>query len=228
VLGNKSPAMLAAELVDGSGLGDAKLRGSLLDAGETGIAASTDPMIVLARELDPEMRVMRKKYEDDVGARLSKSSAQIADAMFKLYGTSTYPDATFTLRLSFGSVKGYRQDGRDIYPITTMGGAFKRATGAYPFRLPDTWTAARGGINPDQPFDLATTNDIIGGNSGSPVINKAGEVVGLIFDGNIQSLGGDFGYDPEQNRAVSVAVGALREALIKIYHADRVVEELAQ
>jgi hypothetical protein len=228
VLGNKSPTTLAAELIDGSGLGDAKLRRSLLDAGEAGIAASSDPLIVLARELDPEMRAMRKKYEDGVGARLTKSSAQIADAMFKLYGTSTYPDATFTLRLSYGSVKGYRQDGRDIYPITSMGGAFERATGAYPFRLPDTWTAARGAINPDQPFNLATTNDIIGGNSGSPVINKAGEMVGLIFDGNIESLGGDYGYDPEENRAVSVAVGALREALTKIYHADRVVEELAQ
>ena len=228
VLGKKSPAALAAELIDGSGLAEAKLRRTLLDGGEAGIAASTDPMIVLARELDPEMRAMRKQYEDGVGARLTKSSAQIADAMFKLYGTSTYPDATFTLRLSYGSVKGYPQNGREIYPITTMGGAFERATGAPPFRLPDTWTAARGAINPNQPFNIATTNDIIGGNSGSPVINKAGEVVGLIFDGNIQSLGGDFGYDPKENRAVAVAVGALREALTKIYHADRVAEELAQ
>ena len=125
-------------------------------------------------------------------------------------------------------MKGYRQDGRDIAPITTLGGAFERATGADPFRLPDTWIAARGALNLDQPFNLATTNDIIGGNSGSPMINRNAEVVGLIFDGNIQSLGGDFGFDPEQNRAVAVAVGALRETLAKVYHADRIVQELAR
>jgi hypothetical protein len=228
VLGKKSPAALAEELVDGTGLADAKLRRSLLDAGEAGIAASADPMIVLVRAIDPELRAMRKTYEDNVGAGLTKNHALIADAMFKLYGTSTYPDATFTLRLSYGTVKGYRQDGRDIYPITTMGGAFARATGADPFRLPDSWIAARGGLNMETPFNLATTNDIIGGNSGSPVINRAAEVVGLIFDGNIQSLGGEFGFDPEVNRAVSVAVGALREALAKVYHADRLMEELAE
>jgi hypothetical protein len=228
VLGTKSPAELAAELIDGSGLADAKLRQRLLDAGQAGIAASADPMIALARALDPELRDMRKTYEDGVGARLTKNTALIADAMFKIYGTSTYPDATFTPRLSYGAVKGYRQDGRDIYPITTMGGAFARATGADPFRLPDSWIAARGTLDMAQPFNLATTNDIIGGNSGSPVINKAAEVVGLIFDGNIESLGGEFGFDPQENRAVAVAVGALREALAKIYHADRLVAELGE
>ncbi|HXQ22585.1 MAG TPA: S46 family peptidase, partial [Candidatus Acidoferrales bacterium] len=124
--------------------------------------------------------------------------------------------------------KCYRQDGRDVYPITNFGGAFKRATGSDPFRLPDSWIAAQGALDMGQPFDIATDNDIIGGNSGSPVINKAGEVVGLIFDGNIQSLGGDYGFDPVQNRAVAVAVGALRAALAKVYHADRIVEELAR
>jgi hypothetical protein len=228
VLGTKSPAELAAELIDGSGLADAKLRGRLLDAGAAGIAAAADPMIVLARTLDPELRAMRKTYEDGVGARLTKNTALIADAMFTIYGTSTYPDATFTPRLSYGAVKGYRQNGRDIYPITTMGGAFTRATGADPFRLPDSWIAARAAIDMEQPFNLATTNDIIGGNSGSPVINKAAEVIGLIFDGNIESLGGEYGFDPQENRAVAVAVGALREALAKIYHADRLVAELAE
>jgi Peptidase S46 len=148
--------------------------------------------------------------------------------MFKINGTSTYPDATFTLRISFGAVRGYRQDGRDIAPITTIGGAFERATGTEPFRLPDSWIAARSTLDLAQPFNFATTNDIIGGNSGSPVINMDAEVVGLIFDGNIQSLGGEFGYDPEQNRAVAVAVGALRETLAKIYHADRIVQELTE
>jgi peptidase S46-like protein len=226
VLGNKSPANLAAELVDGTGLADVKLRRRLLDADEAAIATATDPMIALVRNIDPDLRTMRRTYEDDVRAQLNKNSALIANAMFKLYGTSTYPDGTFTLRISFGAVKGYRQDGREIDPITTIGGAFARATGVDPFRLPDSWIAAQEALNMAQPFNLATDNDIIGGNSGSPVIDKAGEVVGLIFDGNIQSLGGDFGFDPEQNRAVAVAVGALREALAKIYHADRIVDEL--
>jgi hypothetical protein len=158
---------------------------------------------------------------------MTKYSGQIAQLMFKLYGASTYPDATFTLRISYGAVKGYSVAGKEVFPITTMGGAFERATGSDPFQLPPTWTAAQSSINPRQPFNMATTNDIIGGNSGSPVVNKAGEVVGLIFDGNIQSLGGDFGFDPAVNRAVAVNVGALKEALAKIYHADRLVAELA-
>ena len=184
-------------------------------------------MIAFVRKLDPDLRAVRRGYEDTVEADLTRSSEQIANAMFRVNGTSTYPDATFTLRLSYGTVKGYRQNGRDIVPITTIGGAFERATGADPFRLPASWTAARGALDPETPFNIATTNDIIGGNSGSPVINRDAEVVGLIFDGNIQSLGGDFGFDPEQNRAVAVAVGALRETLAKVYHADRIVEELA-
>jgi len=228
VLGKKSPAALAAALVDGTGLADVKLRERLLEDGAPAVAASTDPMIALVRGIDPELRAMRRAYEDNVQARLTKNSGLIANAMFKIYGTSTYPDATFTLRISYGSVKGYQQDGRRIQPITTIGGAFARATGADPFALPDSWLAAKDALNMAQPFNIATDNDIIGGNSGSPVINKAGEVVGLIFDGNILSLGGEFGFDDEHNRAVAVAVGALREALAKVYHADRVVAELAE
>ena len=118
--------------------------------------------------------------------------------MFEIDGTSTYPDATFTLRFSYGTVKGYRENGRDIAPITTIGGAFARATGNEPFRLPDSWIAARAALDLEQPFNFVTTNDIIEGNSGSPVVNKEAELVGLIFDGNYASLGGDFGFDPEQ------------------------------
>jgi peptidase S46-like protein len=227
VLGSKAPAQLAAELVDGTRLADPGLRRSLIDADEATIATSEDAMIAFVRAIDPDLRAIRHTYEDQIQAELTRSSEQIAHAMFRVNGTSTYPDATFTLRLSFGAVEGYRQDGRDVAPITTIGGAFARATGADPFRLPDSWIAARGALDLDKPFNLATTNDIIGGNSGSPVINRDAEVVGLIFDGNIQSLGGDFGFDPGQNRAVAVAVGTLREALAKVYHADRIVAELA-
>ena len=228
VLGGKSPAVLASELVDATTLADVELRRRLLDGGQAAIDSSADPMIAFVRKIDPDLRAVRKDYEDNVQGPLTKYSAQIASATFKIYGNSTYPDATFTLRLSYGAVRGYRQDGKDIDPITTIGGAFERATGADPFKLPDSWIVAKPKLNLGQPFNLATTNDIIGGNSGSPVINSAGEVVGLIFDGNIQSLGGDFGYDAAVNRAVAVAVGALRETLSKVYHADRIIDETAK
>jgi hypothetical protein len=228
VLGKKSPAALAAELIDGTGLADVALRTRLLEADPAAIAASTDPMIAFVRALDPEMRAARKDFEDNFDAPLTKYSSQLAQALFKVYGTSTYPDATFTLRISYGTVAGYRQGDKDVAPVTTIGGVFERATGADPFRLPQSWLAAQASLNPRQYFNFATTNDIIGGNSGSPVVNKAGEVVGLIFDGNIQSLGGSFGYDPTVNRAVAVNVGALRESLSKVYRADRIVKELAE
>ncbi len=228
VLGRSSPADRAAALVDGSKLADPELRRRLLDADAATLAASDDPMIVLAREVDPDFRAVRKDVEDNVDSALTQASNKIAQARFKLYGTSTYPDATFTLRISYGTVKGYQQDGQPVNPITTMDGLFTRATGADPFKLPEHWVAAQASINPRQPMNFATTNDVVGGNSGSPVINKAGEVVGLIFDGNIQSLGGDFGYDGSVNRAVAVNVGALREALAQVYHADRLLQELGK
>jgi hypothetical protein len=228
VLGKKSPAELAAELVDGTSLTNVERRNDLLGAEAAAIEASTDPMIVFVRSIDGDLRAVRKDYEENVEAPRSKYSGQLARTMFKVYGASTYPDATFTLRISYGAVAGYRDDGKQVDPITRIGGAFERASGADPFKLPESWLVARPILNEQQPFNFATTNDIVGGNSGSPVINRAGEVVGLIFDGNIQSLGGDFGYDPAVNRAVAVNVGALREALSKVYHADRIVDELTR
>ena len=228
VLGKKSPAALAEELVDGSMLADVAVRARLLDADESEVAASSDRMIGFARALDPELRSIREDYENNVEAPLSKFSGQIANARFKIYGASSYPDATFSLRISFGSVQGYRLGDRDVAPFTTVDGVFARATGSAPFRLPDSWIAAQSTLNDSQPFNFATTNDIIGGNSGSPVVNRAGEVVGLIFDSNIQALGGDFGYDPAVNRAVAVNVGLLREGLAKVYRADRLLEELGR
>jgi len=228
VLGRNEPAAVAAELIDKTKLGDAALRRSLIDADAATIAASDDPMIMFARKIDPDLRAERRAYEDGVVDPLARNSALIAKAMFAIEGASSYPDATFTLRFSYGTVKGYRENGRDIAPITTIGGAFARATGNEPFKLPDSWLAARGALDPEQPFNFVTTNDIIEGNSGSPVVNREAELVGLIFDGNYASLGGTFGFDPETNRAIAVAVGALRMALARIYHADRLVEELGR
>jgi hypothetical protein len=226
VLGKKSPADLANELIGGSKLNDAAVRKALLDGGQQAIDASSDPVIALARLVDPDFRAIRKDYEDTISAPLEKAHTAIARARFKIYGASVYPDATFTMRISYGTVKGYWQDGKFVEPMTHIAGLYERATGAPPFQLPETWIEAQPMLNLDQPMNFVTTNDIVGGNSGSPVIGKAGEIVGLIFDGNIQSLGGDFGFDPEVNRAVAVNVGALREALHKVYHADRIAEEL--
>ncbi len=228
VFGNKSPKQLAEELIDGSKLADLDKRKALLDADPATIAADPDPMLVFFRRIDPDLRAVRKDYEDKVDAPLKKAHAEIAKARFKAEGTAVYPDATFTLRVSYGSIKGYDQASGHVDPLTRIGGAFTRATGAAPFALPASWLAAKDTLDLGKVFDIASTNDIIGGNSGSPLINKKGEVVGLIFDGNIQSLGGDFGYDPAQNRAVSVSTGALREALDKVYHADRIVKELSE
>jgi Peptidase S46 len=226
VLGKKSPEELAKELVDGSKLGDVAVRKALLEGGQGAVDASSDPMIAMARSVDPDFRAVRKDYEDNFAAPLNKAHSAIAKARFKIFGTSIYPDATFTMRISYGAVKGYWQEDKFIEPITWIGGLFGRATGAPPYQLPESWIAAKPVLNMDQPINFVTTNDIIGGNSGSPVINKAGEIVGLIFDGNIQSLGGDFGFDPAVNRAVAVNVGALREALTRVYHADRIAAEL--
>ncbi len=228
VLGPKSPTQRAAELVDGSALANADLRKRLLDGGQSAIAASNDPMIALARAIDPDARAVRKDNDDNVDAPMAKYSGQIAQLMFKLYGTSTYPDATFTLRISYGAVVGFQQGGKTIEPMTVIGGVFERATGAEPFNLPHSWIAAQSRLNLQQPFNMVTTNDIIGGNSGSPLVNKAGEVIGLIFDGNRQSLGGGLGYDGTANRAIAVNVGALREALSKVYRAERIVDELTK
>jgi hypothetical protein len=156
-----------------------------------------------------------------------KNAGLIARARFELEGTSAYPDATFTARLSYGSVKGWtRDDGVEVKPFTEMSGAFSRNTGDEPFDLPPSWLKAKGKLKLSTPFNLTTTNDIIGGNSGSPLLNQKAEIVGLVFDGNLPSLGGDFGYDARSNRTVSVDSRALVEALKVVYGADRLIREL--
>jgi hypothetical protein len=161
-----------------------------------------------------------------VKAVITKNSGLIAKARFALEGRSAYPDATFTLRLSYGTVAGYQENGRTVAPVTNFAGAYAHATGRDPFKLPDSWITAEKAVNLDTNLDFASTDDIIGGNSGSPVIGRNGEAIGLIFDGNIQSLGGDFGFDSSVNRAVAVDVTGITEALKSIYHADRLVKEL--
>jgi Peptidase S46 len=226
VLGNKSPEELAKTVVSGTKLDDPKFRKALLDGGKKAVDAATDPMIAFAKLVDGDARAIRKIYEDQVEAAEKENAEKIARARFAVYGTSIYPDATFTLRLSYGQVKGWDEAGKRVNPVTVFGGAFDRATGSDPFKLPKSWLDAKAKLDLSTPFDVATTNDIIGGNSGSPMVNKDAEVVGLIFDGNIHSLGGDYIYDARDNRAVAVESTALIEALGKIYGATRIHDEI--
>lgn len=228
IFGKQSPDQLAQALVSGTHLADPAVRKQLWDGGQKAIAASTDPMIVFAREVEPEAAKIRKEYEDEVEAPTKKADESIAQARFERDGTSSYPDATFTLRLSYGKVVGWEEAGKPVAPFTQVSGLYQRATGADPFKLPDTWLTAKASLNPATPMNFVTDNDIIGGNSGSPVINQAGQAVGLIFDGNIHSIGGDFTYDATKNRAVAVDTAILVEAVRTVYRLPRLSNELVQ
>jgi hypothetical protein len=232
VLRGRSPAEAARQLVQGTKLADVEVRRKLAAGGLAAIEASDDPMIKLALAVDAEARRLRKIQEDEVEGVEAANYAIIARALFEMKGGSIYPDATFTLRLAFGVVKGYEVDGKAIPPYTTIGGAFEHARAhgdTPPYELPGSWTKAResGNLRLETPFNFVSTADIIGGNSGSPVVDRQNRVVGLIFDGNIQSLVLDFGYDDRQARAVAVDSRGILEALRSIYHADRLIEELS-
>lgn len=226
LLTKDSPDTLAARLIEGSQLADPALRRRLWEGGAARVDASHDPMIELARSVDAPARAVRKSYEDDVEAPVDAASERIARARFGAYGTSLPPDATFTLRLNFGTVQGWKEDGREIEPFTHLSRLFERATGQDPFRVPDSWPAVRAQLDPQTPFNLSTSNDIVGGNSGSPLIDATGKLVGLMFDGNIHSIAGSYWYDPLLNRAVAVDPAIMFEALHKVYKANELLIEL--
>jgi hypothetical protein len=226
ILGNESPQQMAERLTASTVMGDAKARKALWDGGKKAVDASNDPFIKLARLIDPLARELRKKYENEVQSVEEKNHALISAAMFERYGDKIAPDATFTMRLSDGVVKGWTYNGATVPAFTDIDGAFDRHTGSYPFALPQTWLSKQKSLNGLQRFNVSTTNDIVGGNSGSPLINRKAELVGLVFDGNIHSLGGDYWYDERINRAVSVHSGAILEALEKIYGADELLNEI--
>ena len=228
LLGKRSPEEIAAAIVDGTKLNQAPLRAQLLAGGAGAINAYHDPLMDFARALDGPARAVRADDDNTVKAVITKNAALIAKARFALEGKGAYPDATFTLRLSYGAVAGYQENGRAVAPTTNFAGAYAHATGRDPFKLPPRWIAAESKVDPNAQLNFTSTNDIIGGNSGSPVIGRSGEVIGLIFDGNLQSLGGDFGYDGTVNRAISVDVTGITQALKNVYHADRLVGELTR
>ncbi|HKX91915.1 MAG TPA: S46 family peptidase [Sphingomicrobium sp.] len=226
LLGKESPEGLARRLVGGTRLADPAYRRSLWAGGKAAIAASNDPMIVYARRLDARYRQLQDAIDERYQGPVTAAQAKLADARFAAYGDTLYPDATFTLRVSYGKVQGWTERGRPVPPVTHMGGTFERATGADPFDLPRAFAAARSRIDPNTVYDFVTTNDIIGGNSGSPVIDRSGAVIGTAFDGNIHSLAGNYGYDGTLNRTVVVSTDAIQEALEKIYPAPALVAEL--
>jgi hypothetical protein len=221
-----SPEELATGLVQQSRLGDAGVRRQLWEGGQAAIDASDDPMIRIARLVDGEARALRKRFEDEVEAVVAAASERIAAARFAALGTSVYPDATFTLRLNFGRVQGWSEAGAAVPPFTALARAYERATGADPFRLPDSWLSRRAALDLDTRFNLVTTNDIIGGNSGSPLLNARGDIVGLVFDGNIHSIAGSYWVDPALNRGVSVHPAIMRVALTQVYPAVAIAREL--
>jgi hypothetical protein len=229
VLAGRSPRARAAELVKGATVKDVATRKKLWEGGVDAVKASNDPMIKLALAVDAEARKLRKTIETEVNEVKQQAYADIAKVKFKTEGTNTYPDATFTLRLSYGEVKGYDEDGKKVPAVTDYAGLYERArehSNKPPFDLPPRWLDRRDKLNLRTPFNFVSTADIIGGNSGSPVINKDAEVVGIIFDGNIQSLVLDFVYTDNIARAVSVHSQGIIEALRKVYDANELADEL--
>lgn len=228
VLAGKSPRARAAELVAGTRVQDVAVRRQLYNGGADAVLAAKDPMIELARLVDAEARELRKTVETQ-DERRKQAHAILAGARFALQGAGTYPDATFTLRLAYGTVKGYEEDGKAVPPMTTYAGLYARAASMQhrpPFDLPELWLRRKSALNPQTPLNFVGTHDIIGGNSGSPVVNRAGEFVGIIFDGNLHSLVLDFAYEDVLARSISVDSRGILEALRRVYKAGRLVSEL--
>jgi hypothetical protein len=226
IRGKDSPDDLATALVEGSSLADVAYREELWTGGVAAVSRSDDPMIKMALAIDDDARALRKRYEDEVEAPRVRGEEMIADARFKVYGTETYPDATFTLRVTYGAVEGWKEKGELVEPFTRTSRLFERTTGQRPFMLPDSWARAREDLDPDTAFNFVATTDITGGNSGSPIVAADGALVGLAFDGNIHSIAGDYWFDRDINRTVGVNTAIMLEALKVVYGADHLVEEL--
>jgi hypothetical protein len=229
VLRGKTPADAAKDMITHTKLDDVNARKQFYADGQAAIDASTDPLIVAMRAIDASARAARKQYEDKVESVMRRDGTIVAQARFAQSGFAQPPDATFTLRLSYGAVKGYQENGRVIPFQTNIGGAYEHAAEHHhqpPYNLPESWMKAKANLDLKTPLDFVSTADIIGGNSGSPTVNKKGEVVGIIFDGNIESLPWNFSFSEVQGRAVSVDSRGIQEALRKLYGATALADEL--
>ena len=230
VLAGKSPRTRAADIIAGTKLMNAEGRKELAKQGLEGIKNSTDPLVKLIRDMEPEYRKIREATEA-IDEQERQAYAKVTEAKFAVGGDSVYPDATFTLRLSYGAVSGYESKGKQVPAHTKLGGAFEHEKVHLekdPWVLPTSWHAAKDKLNPDTPFNFVSTADIIGGNSGSPVVSRDGAMVGIIFDGNIESLPGDFYYSDKQARSVSVHIAGVLEAMRKIYQAGHLADQMGK
>ena len=226
LLSKESPDELATRLIAETKLDDAMLRQQLWVGGKAAVDASRDPMIEMVRLIDGDARAIRKQYEDEVEAPIAAAAEKIAAARFEAQGTNIYPDASFTLRLNYGTVQGWVENGTAVEPFTYLDRAFERATGASPFKMPASWMKEKAQLDLRTPFCISTSNDIVGGNSGSPLIDASGKIVGLMFDGNIHSIAGHYWFNTANNRAIAVHPAIIREALEKVYGAKELLAEL--
>lgn len=226
MLGRESPEALAHRLVAGTRLADPAFRRQLWDGGLAAIRASDDPLVRFALANEARARPLLDRYRAEVDAPIAAAQSRLARARFAAYGDAVYPDATFTLRVSYGSVQGWDERGRAVPPVTRIGGMYARATGAPPFDMPPQWLANEARVDKNVVLDFTSNNDIIGGNSGSPVVARDGSVIGAAFDGNIHSIGGSYGFDPRVNRTIIVSTGAIQEALKDVYHDEALLAEL--
>ena len=226
LLGRESPEDLARRLVRDTTLADPAVRKALWDGGLPAVEASSDPLVQFVLRTDPAAREIRKTWEAEVSGPTDRAAERLARARFAIYGDAVYADATFTLRLSYGRVLGWRYRGVTVTPFTTFAGFYDRATGSDPFKLPARWIAAKDRLDPNTVFNFANDTDTIGGNSGSPMVDAKGELIGVHFDGNVHSLGGDYGFNPVLNRSIAVSTAGATEALVKVYGRTALVDEL--
>ncbi|WP_324805841.1 S46 family peptidase [Sphingomonas sp. LY29] len=226
LIGKESPKGIAERLVSGTRLGDAAVRKALWDGGAAAIAASTDPMIVYARAIDANDRRLQKAYDERVDGPLTAARAKLADARFAAFGASSYPDATGTLRITYGKVGGWTENGATTDYRTRWAGAFDRATGSEPFKLAPAILANKGKLNFDGTLDFIYAADTIGGNSGSPVIDRNANIIGANFDRNLPGLRNDYAYDLTMARSIAVSTAAIEQALTKVYPAPELLAEL--
>ena len=229
VLNGRTPEDTAKDMIANTKLDDVAFRKQLYTAGKAAVEASADPLMIVMRAIDPDARAVRTQYDDKIDSVVRRDGTLIAQARFAQSGFTQPPDATLTLRLSYGAVKGYEENGKAVLYETNIGGAYLHAAehnSQPPYNLPESWLKAKPRLDLKTPLNFVSTADIIGGNSGSPTVNQKGEVVGIIFDGNSQSLPWNFGYRDLQGRAVSVDSRGIQEALRKIYGATALADEL--
>lgn len=225
-LGTASPAQRAQQLISQTSLHDLSVRRTLWEGGAEAIRESQDPLIIYARKIDGPARQIRRRYDRQVRAVIEHNQQRISQARFALDGTSRYPDASSSLRLSHGQIQGWQQGDSRMYPHTTVSGLLARSTGQAPYSLPASWRQAEPDLDLTTIFNISSSHDIVGGNSGSPMLNRQGELVGLVFGGNRYAAGGTYAYDSQRNRAVSLHPAAISEALSKVYAAGALHQEL--